>query len=294
VSGDTKAIRNFQSFLSKNDVISRVLNADRGFHSPLIRNALEDIENALQKTEIYEPSIPIALNATGSVCAKGEKLTTKLFLEQARKPVYFAKALSEIKQQFYDGVCIEIGPNRTLSSMARAMNFNTIALLPERKSTEIDVITGIESLWTFGLLTNGFSVNKNGRGTHLPTYPFKRDEFISPEAKAGIFETNRDTNTKLDSITIDKKNVDESLDAYQNIITQLLKLWEELLKCSKVSETDNFFDLGGDSLTTVSLIRKVNQIFDITVPPRKMLSAHTPSNQAKIIQKLLLEKQQAI
>ena len=67
----------------------------------------------------------------------------------------------------------------------------------------------------------------------------------------------------------------------------LSKLWTEVLSYSDINKDSDFFDLGGDSLLTTSLVRKVNQVFNLKVPPREMLSARTLGKQIELLERLL-------
>jgi acyl carrier protein len=46
----------------------------------------------------------------------------------------------------------------------------------------------------------------------------------------------------------------------------LCALWQEVLVLERVGVTDNFFQLGGHSLTATRLVTRINQHFQVTVP----------------------------
>lgn len=75
---------------------------------------------------------------------------------------------------------------------------------------------------------------------------------------------------------------------------KLSAIWGELLKISRVSRTDDFFELGGDSLLSISLLSKLESGFDVTVsikdifehPVLEQFAAfidHAQNHQEKII-----------
>ncbi len=52
---------------------------------------------------------------------------------------------------------------------------------------------------------------------------------------------------------------------------KLTEIWEELLKIKPISKTDDFFELGGDSLTAISLLTQLEIVFDTTVTVKDIL-----------------------
>ncbi|MCG8618977.1 MAG: amino acid adenylation domain-containing protein [Desulfobacterales bacterium] len=60
------------------------------------------------------------------------------------------------------------------------------------------------------------------------------------------------------------ENQDETPpDAY---VTGLMRIWQEILNRNDISITDNFFDIGGSSLTAIRLVTAVEKAFNITLP----------------------------
>jgi FkbH-like protein len=58
-----------------------------------------------------------------------------------------------------------------------------------------------------------------------------------------------------------------------SIERQLAGVWSDLLKCSKIAVSDNFFDLGGHSLLAVLLIGKVREAFGVELSIDDVYSA---------------------
>lgn len=106
----------------------------------------------------------------------------------------------------------------------------------------------------------------------------------------------------LDTITILDDNVYEA--PRNNFEKQLVKLWQEFLNVEKVGITDNFFDLGGDSLIAIRLqikafklgltisyadifssptIKQLSEKVTITSEPRKKLSDYDYTKIDKLL-----------
>jgi acetyltransferase-like isoleucine patch superfamily enzyme/acyl carrier protein len=65
---------------------------------------------------------------------------------------------------------------------------------------------------------------------------------------------------------------------------QLAELWRKLLNVDQVGIHDNFFALGGDSLTTVSMIAEVEDRFNIGIPVDRFLRSPTIETIAGLLQ----------
>lgn len=87
------------------------------FHTPLLKEASENLEVVLKQVDFKEMSIPVVTNVTGSFFESNEKIIPTL-TKQVMSPVYFEDC---IKTMIAEGVdtFIEIGPGKTLSSFIK-------------------------------------------------------------------------------------------------------------------------------------------------------------------------------
>lgn len=65
--------------------------------------------------------------------------------------------------------------------------------------------------------------------------------------------------------------------------TRLAILWCEILRVSSVNQTDNFFDLGGDSLLAAQLSIRIEQTFNCLFPVANLLKAPTLREMATLL-----------
>ena len=74
-----------------------------------------------------------------------------------------------------------------------------------------------------------------------------------------------------------------------NIENKLTEIWSELLglQKEKISSNANFFEIGGNSLTTISLLSRINLNFDITLNFSQLISNPILSEIAKTISTIL-------
>lgn len=87
------------------------------FHTPLLKEASENLEVVLKQVDFKEMSIPVVTNVTGSFIESNEKIIPTL-TKQVMSPVYFEDC---VKTMIAEGVdtFIEIGPGKTLSSFIK-------------------------------------------------------------------------------------------------------------------------------------------------------------------------------
>jgi len=73
----------------------------------------------------------------------------------------------------------------------------------------------------------------------------------------------------------------------------LADVWTEVLGIEKVGRNDNFFDLGGHSLSAVQITYKIQQTFQVALPLKTFLEVPVLSAQAEQLEKELLAQADA-
>ena len=69
----------------------------------------------------------------------------------------------------------------------------------------------------------------------------------------------------------------------------LASTWAEALRLSQVGRKDNFFDLGGHSLSALKVAFKIQQIFQVDFPLQTFIQIPVLHEQARKLEELLLE-----
>ncbi|MDQ4104260.1 MAG: AMP-binding protein, partial [Actinomycetota bacterium] len=70
----------------------------------------------------------------------------------------------------------------------------------------------------------------------------------------------------------------------------LVEIWADSLSVDKVGVEDNFFELGGDSIRSLLITTRINEVFDITLTPRDVLTARTISALAEMVEGAILRE----
>lgn len=117
------------------------------------------------------------------------------------------------------------------------------------------------------------------RVNELPTYPFQRESYWLPDAKAMKIAGDEST-LAIGSIcsstpALIHRSSDAIIPARNETERRLIAVWEKTLNVSPISIRDSFFDLGGTSALALQLFANVEQEFSRALPLAKLYSAPT-------------------
>ncbi len=113
----------------------------------------------------------------------------------------------------------------------------------------------------------------------LPTYPFQRDRFVvEPVDRAG----GRAEESPQAPAADEPPGV-----APGEVLPTLLRLYAEILGLAEVGPTDDFFDLGGDSLIAARLTARIREVYPVDVDVLSVFEAPEPAELAAVIDDLL-------
>jgi acyl carrier protein len=68
---------------------------------------------------------------------------------------------------------------------------------------------------------------------------------------------------------------------------RLAEVWTEVLGFQRVALTDNFFDIGGNSLLAVRIISRAEEVFGVHIPVLALLATGDVHEMAVEIQQVL-------
>jgi len=114
-------------------------------------------------------------------------------------------------------------------------------------------------------------------------------DYAMPSFFVALDSLPRDANEKMDRRALphpgsERPRLDvEYVPSRSLVQSQLIQIWEPLLKLQPVGILDNFFDLGGDSLLVLGMLLQVQEIFGVEIPGHALLPSATVEHLAHLI-----------
>ncbi|MBH8571747.1 SDR family NAD(P)-dependent oxidoreductase [Nostocaceae cyanobacterium CENA369] len=182
VSGSEAAIDRLQQKLQQLGVSCRRLHTSHAFHSQMMSPIIETFTQSLQKIKLNPPQIPFVSNVSGTWITAAEATNPNYWAKHLRQPVRFSHGISELLRQ--PRILLEVGPGRTLSSLAKHQTDEAIVLTsirhPQEQQSDIAfLLDTLGQLWSAGVKIDwsGFYANQKRHRIPLPTYPFERQRY---------------------------------------------------------------------------------------------------------------------
>lgn len=145
ISGTVEGVRNAMD-LAKDKKARTVtqLIVSGAFHSPLMKEALEELTYALDETDFQDPKIPVYANVTARHVSSGEEIR-ELLKRQLLSPVLWQNLIENMiadgTEKFY-----EVGPSKVLSGLIRRINRDvpciSVGNEPDLLSLELGEVDG--------------------------------------------------------------------------------------------------------------------------------------------------------
>ncbi|MDZ7967879.1 MAG: SDR family NAD(P)-dependent oxidoreductase [Nostoc sp. DedSLP03] len=191
VSGSCEAIAALQNQLLYQGIECRVLHTSHAFHSEMMQPIIPEFVLAVSKVKLNVPHIRFISNVTGSWITDDEATNPNYWGEHLRQTVRFSDGISQLLQQF-EGVFLEVGPGRTLSTLttqhlqsdAKHLVLNCLRHVKEQQSDVAYLLQALGRLWLFSVEIDwsGFYTYERRYRLPLPTYPFERQRYwIEPK-----------------------------------------------------------------------------------------------------------------
>lgn len=198
VSGDAAAVQHLCASAEAVGIKTRPLPVSHAFHSPLMDPILDAFEKEAGKVTVLAPSMQLISNLTGRAAKIAEISSPAYWRRHLRSPVRFAEGLAALAHARID-VCLEIGPQPTLTSFAAAV-FNERdgpKLIPsQRRGVDgwEQILDAVARLHLAGvdLDWSALDPEKLGEPIDLPLTPFKRERHwfrtghVRPDRRSGV------------------------------------------------------------------------------------------------------------
>ena len=200
-SGDGEEIERLRRKLAERGVDCRLLRTSHAFHSAAMDPVLPRFAAQLRKVALAPPRVPFVSNLTGTWITADQATDPDYWALHLRRPVRFAAGLAALAED-PDRVWVEVGPGRTLATLARQQPRKPAAAVASLDSAgegsdgdgngarggtggaggdaELSsLFSALARLWLLGAEIDwaGVSGHERRRRVPLPTYPFERRRY---------------------------------------------------------------------------------------------------------------------
>lgn len=201
-SGPVPLLEDLESALAADDIDCLRVHIQVAGHSAMLDPILDEFRAFCRTIELSEPTTGLISNLTGEWVADGVVTDPEYWVRHLREPVRFHDGISTLVADesiaARSRVLIEIGPGRSMVSLARAAPGSStgITTLRHPKEDADDVTVFLHALataWTVGVELGSAALTGAGRRRlSLPPTPFEHerywvdpDEPSAPTAAAG-------------------------------------------------------------------------------------------------------------
>lgn len=296
LAGPPPAIEALAERLSSRGVDFRRLRTSHAFHSPMTDPILRPYADAVARIALKPPRIPWISNVTGTWITAEEATDPGYWARHLRQPVQFSAGLRELLRR-PERVYLEVGPGHGLTRLARLHRLDggderppeAVPSLrhPQEQGEDLrSMLTALGRLWSAGAKVDwkGFYKRETRRRAEAPTYPFQRRRcWVDPPA--GPFPSVHAVEPAevqaspepAEAPTIQADNASSPLERL------VAGVWRELLGYSSIGRHDDFFELGGNSLTATRALSRIRDALRIELPVRDLFEAPTVASLAERI-----------
>lgn len=294
VSGPFAPLDAFRAVLAESGVASTLLHTSHAFHSAMMEPILEPFTELLRGIHLSRPTKPFLSNVTGSWITQEQACSPTYWALHLRQPVRFAAMIALLEEEGFTHF-IEAGPGQALTSLSRQTLRTAAALplLPSVRAKQGDaayLMTTVSKLWTVGFRVDWRSVyhHEVRCKVALPLYAFERQRYSLRKGVAASATAMTETSITQSDASPGRRLVKNDYVEPANELEWIISgMWQVLLQINPVGRSDDFFELGGNSLIGIQLLERIRSIFKIEVSVNDLFTAPTVSNlSAQVLDKL--------
>ncbi|NEO89615.1 MAG: acyltransferase domain-containing protein, partial [Moorea sp. SIO3G5] len=265
ISGPTDAIALLQNQLDQQGLEYRRLHTSHAFHSKMMEPILDSFTDQVKQVSLKPPQIPYLSNVTGTWITAEQAVNPGYWAQHLRQTVRFSEGVQQLLKQ-PETILLEVGPGRTLSTLTKRHSQKAVEQLvltsvrhPRQEQSDLSfLLTTVEQLREAG-------VSVDWDGCHGQT----------PHQQDILRHKGQEDDTQKDNSTLESESSKTFVAPRNDLERQLTKIWENVLGIKSISVTDNFYDLGGDSLLAVRLFAEIEKVFHKKLPLASLLMAPT-------------------
>ncbi|GGX48642.1 hypothetical protein GCM10007385_15830 [Tateyamaria omphalii] len=196
VSGPDGKLAELAAKLAEREIEAQRVPINIAAHSRMLDPILPEFEAYLRSIQLNAPTIPIMSNRSGQELTVEDAIDPTYWVKHLRNCVLFADGIVTLAEK-RDRVYLEVGPGKTLSSLAKASGkVEAQAVLNSLRHPDEDIADDVFFLQTLGRLWGtGIDIDwdqiwgeAKRRRVPLPTYPFQRKTYYIEPAEGARAE----------------------------------------------------------------------------------------------------------
>jgi acyl transferase domain-containing protein/thioesterase domain-containing protein len=202
VSGPGEAVARFHRQLEEQEIEAQILKISVAAHSPMLDPILPQFRALMEKVELRAPDIPFASNLTGDWVSARDVTDPEYWVRHLRQTVRFTDGLQRLLVD-PDRVLLEVGPGRSMSSLARQHPdrqraqpvLNSLRHPDQAVEDDAYWLDVLGQLWTLGVEIDwdAYWGEERRLRVPLPTYQFDRQRhWIEPGAAHAVSDVDPD------------------------------------------------------------------------------------------------------
>ncbi len=306
-AGAEGPIKRLQAQLQKAGSECRRLKVSRAGHSHLLDSVLPDFKREIEGIELRPPRKRWISNLSGDWITPEQAIDPDYWVDHLRGAVRFSQGLETLLEDCPRSLLLEVGPGNSLGSLVRLHQGpggpEPIASLPHPRSKTSDgraLLSAVGRLWLAGV---GVSWEAIGQGSRrrvgLPTYPFERRRFwlesqpIEKDRRgenrspSSPCEEAAENGAGPNSQPLDGAPAEPLDTGGGTVADRLAEVWKETLGLEEIGVDDDFFDIGGHSLTATRIVARIQELFSIELPLKAVFETPTIAGLAGCIRSAL-------
>lgn len=254
----------------------RRLPVSHAFHSGMMDPILDAFAEAVARTPLRPPTLPLLSNLTGRPLSAEEAVDAGYWVRHLRGTVRFVDGLTALSAE-PGHVLVETGPGVTLTRLARAAGIaEARAVLTQPLDSDdgvADLLRALGRLWVAGVEVDSAPLFETGAGRRvpLPLYPFER---------VRLWLGGRDEETKTTATATPRRALPTAA-AATDTTAIVAQVWRDVLGVAELSPDDDFLALGGDSLIAVRIAGRLRERLACDVSADAVIGEGTVAGLAK-------------
>jgi phthiocerol/phenolphthiocerol synthesis type-I polyketide synthase E len=295
VAGPNDAIRAFTQRLREAGITARRVRATHAFHSSAMDAMAAEFGQFLSGVKLGRPNTPLLSNLTGTWMTDEQITDPASWARQISSTIRFADELDVLLSD-PDRILVEVGPGGSLTGSAMrhpkwSGGHHAVRLMrhPIQNVDDRDTfLLGLGQLWSAGVPVDWTPAT--GPKQHIvsvPGYPFAHERHWVDPQPVNWADRTVETHVAPAASSNGAVHADVSVSGQSQTEAVLRQIWMQCLGLNSIGRTDNFFDLGGDSLIAIGIATNAsNAGLDVSPqdlygnPTLATLAAHVDSKYA--------------